>query len=58
MKRLASFLHATTLGGLFVVLPVVVVLALLTKAVMAVHAAAQSIMAKLVGRDQGRHISR
>ena len=49
MKRLASFLHATTLGGLFVVLPVVVVFALLTKAVMGVHGVAQSIMAKLVG---------
>ena len=49
MKRLASFLHATTHGGLFVVLPVVVVLALLTKAVMGVHGIAQSIMTKLVG---------
>lgn len=51
MKRLASFLHATTLGGLFVVLPVVVVLALVTKAVTVVHGIAQSIMAKLAGES-------
>ena len=49
MKRLAAFLHATTLGGLFVVLPVVVVLALVTKAVTVVHGVAQSIMTKLAG---------
>jgi hypothetical protein len=49
MRRLALFLKATTLGGLFVVLPVVVVLALLTKAVMGVRGAAQSLMEKLAG---------
>ena len=49
MKRLASFLHATTLGGLFVVLPVVVLLVVLAKAVMIVHGVAQSIMTKLAG---------
>lgn len=49
MKRIASFFHATTLGGLFVVLPVVVVLALLTKAVRVVHGIAQAIMTKLAG---------
>jgi uncharacterized membrane protein len=51
MKRLASFLKTTTIGGLFVVLPLVVVIALLAKAVMGVHAAAQSIMAKLAGEQ-------
>lgn len=49
MKRLAAFLKTTTLGGLFVVLPLIVVLGLLTKLVMGVHAAAQSVMAKLAG---------
>jgi len=49
MKRLAAFLKTTTLGGLFVVLPLIVVLGLLVKLVMGVHAAAQSVMAKLAG---------
>ena len=49
MKQVAAFLKATTLGGLFVVLPLVIVLALLGKAVMTVHGAAQSVMAKLAG---------
>ena len=51
MKRLAAFLKTTTLGGLFVVLPLIVVLGLLTKLVMGVHAAAESVMAKLAGKE-------
>jgi len=49
MKRLAAFLKATTLGGLFVVLPVVLVFALLGKAVLGVHDTMESIMVKLAG---------
>jgi uncharacterized membrane protein len=49
MKRLAAFLKATTLGGLFVVLPLIVIFGLLAKAVMGVHGVAQSLMAKLAG---------
>jgi uncharacterized membrane protein len=49
MKRLAAFLKATTLGGLFVVLPVVVVLGLAAKTVLGVRAAAQSVMQKMMG---------
>jgi uncharacterized membrane protein len=51
MKRLGIFLKATTLGGLFVVLPLIVVVGLLTKAVMGVHAAAQSLMVKMAGQE-------
>lgn len=51
MKRLAVFLKTTTLGGLFVVLPLLVVLGLLAKLVMGVHAAAQSVMAKIAGEQ-------
>jgi uncharacterized membrane protein len=51
MKRLGVFLKATTLGGLFVVLPVIVVVGLLTKAVLGVHAAAQSLMVKIGGQE-------
>ena len=51
MKRLAAFFKTTTLGGLFVVLPLIVVLGLLTKLVMGVHAAAESVMAKLAGKE-------
>jgi uncharacterized membrane protein len=51
MKRLATFLRTTTLGGLFVVLPLIVVLGLLTKLVMGVHAAAQSVMTNLAGKE-------
>jgi uncharacterized membrane protein len=51
MKRLAAFLKATTLGGLFVVLPLIVVFGLLTKAVMGVHAVAHSLMEKIAGQE-------
>lgn len=50
MKRLAAFLKATTLGGLFVVLPVVVVIGLAVKTVLGVRAVAQSIMEKVAGQ--------
>ncbi len=53
MKQAAAFLKTTTIGGLFVVLPLFVVLGLLGKAVMGVRAAAQSIMAKLAGEESG-----
>ena len=49
MKRLAAFLKTTTLGGLFVVLPLIVVFGLLAKAVMGVHDAAESLMAEMGG---------
>lgn len=51
MKRLAAFLKATTLGGLFVVLPAVVVIGLAARAVLGVRAAAQAIMEKIMGQD-------
>lgn len=51
MKRLAAFLKATTLGGLFVVLPMVVVIGLATRTVLGVRAAAQSMMEKMMGQD-------
>ena len=51
MKRLAAFLKTTTLGGLFVVLPLIVVFGLLTKVVLGVHAAAESLMAKMAGKE-------
>jgi len=50
MKRFGAFLVATTLGGLFVVLPVILVLVLLSKAVMTVHGVAEAIMAKMAGQ--------
>ena len=49
MKRLALFLKTTTLGGLFVVLPLMVVFGLLAKVVMGVHEAAESLMTKMAG---------
>jgi uncharacterized membrane protein len=51
MKRLAAFLKATTLGGLFVVLPLIVVFLLLTKAVMGVRSAVQTIVERLAGQE-------
>jgi hypothetical protein len=53
MNRLFAFFKATTRGGLFVVLPIVVVCALLTKAVMTVRTAAQSLMEKVAGQESG-----
>lgn len=50
MKRLAAFLKATTLGGLFVLLPVVVVFGLLAKTVLGVRDTAHAIMVKFTGQ--------
>ena len=50
MRRLPAFLKATTLGGLFAVLPIVVVFALLTKAVLGMRATVQALMEKLAGQ--------
>jgi len=49
MKRFSGFLKATTLGGLFVVLPLIVVLGIMTKLVMGIHEAAESLMNKMAG---------
>jgi uncharacterized membrane protein len=51
MKNLAAFLKATTLGGLFVVLPLIVVFGLLGKVVMGVHGVAESLMNTLAGQE-------
>jgi uncharacterized membrane protein len=51
MKQLAAFLKATTLGGLFVVLPLIVVFGLLGKVMMGVHRVAESLMNKLAGQE-------
>src|SRR4051812_10586229 len=50
MKRLVAFLKTTTLGGLFVVLPIAVVLLLSGKVVMGVHGLAQALVGKIVGQ--------
>jgi uncharacterized membrane protein len=50
MRRVAAFLKTITLGGLFVLLPVVVVIAVAAKAVIGVRATAQAIMEKLTGQ--------
>ena len=49
MKRIAAFLKTTILGGLFVVLPLIVVLGIMTKLVMGVHDVAESLMNKMAG---------
>ncbi len=49
MKRLAAFLKATTLGGLFVVLPLIIFAGLSAKAVLGIRAAAQALMEKMAG---------
>jgi uncharacterized membrane protein len=49
VKRIGAFLKATTLGGLFVLLPAVVILAIAAKAVLAVRAVAQSLMQMIAG---------
>jgi uncharacterized membrane protein len=51
MRRLGEFLKATTFGGLFVVLPLIVVFGLLAKAVITVRAVAQSLMEKMAGKE-------
>lgn len=51
MKRIAAFLKATTLGGLFVLLPVVVVLSILTKAVLTARSVALTLMETFAGQE-------
>ena len=53
MKRFAGFLKATTIGGLFVVLPLIVFVALFTKAVLGVRAGAQALVEKIAGPESG-----
>ncbi|MBL9145134.1 MAG: DUF502 domain-containing protein [Verrucomicrobiaceae bacterium] len=51
MKRIAAFLKATTLGGLFVLMPVAVIVGIAVKTVVVAREAAQSIMERLTGQD-------
>jgi uncharacterized membrane protein len=51
MIRIAAFLKTTLLGGLFVILPVVVVLGVAAKTVLGVRETGQAIMGKVMGQD-------
>ena len=51
MKRIAAFLKATTLGGLFVLLPFAVVSGVLVKIVIGARETAQDILENLTGKD-------
>lgn len=53
MKRLSTFLKTTTLGGLFVFLPVMLAFVLVAKAVMGVRAGAGALMEKIAGQGSG-----
>ncbi len=53
MKRLVLFLKATTLGGLFVVLPLAVLILVATRVVLEIHAAAKTLIEKLAGEASG-----
>jgi uncharacterized membrane protein len=51
MKRITAFLKATTLGGLFVLLPVIVIFVLLAKAVVTTRSGALAVMEKITGQE-------
>ena len=51
MKRIAAFFKATTLGGLFVLLPFVVVSGVLVKIVVGARETAQDILENLTEKD-------
>jgi len=53
MKQLAAFFKATTLGGLFVLLPLILFVGLFTKAVLGVRDTAQALMEKMAGENSG-----
>lgn len=53
MRRIAAFIKATTIGGLFVLLPVVVVVGVAARTVLGVRGAAQSAMEKILGEHSG-----
>ncbi len=50
MKRIAAFLKATTLGGLFVLLPVVMLFVMIAKVVVTMRSAAQAVLGALSGQ--------
>ena len=52
MKRFGIFLKATTIGGLFVLLPVVLVVLLISKTLGAVRVAVVDIVAVLIGQPK------
>ena len=49
MKRIAEFLKATTVGGLFVLLPVIIVAGLIGHGVSSVRNAVQALIEKIAG---------
>jgi uncharacterized membrane protein len=51
MKRITAFLKATTLGGLFVLLPLVVLFVLVTKIVVTMRSGAQALMETFAVHD-------
>lgn len=51
MRRIAAFLKATTLGGLFLLLPVVVLIVLVTKIVVTTRSGAQALIETFAGHD-------
>jgi uncharacterized membrane protein len=51
MKRLLAFIKTTTLGGLFVLLPIVIVASLATTVILAIRAAAQGAIGIFVGKQ-------
>lgn len=51
MRRIAAFLKATTVGGLFVLLPVAAVFILLTKTVVAARSVTMTLMETFAGRE-------
>lgn len=50
MKRISAFLKATTLGGLFILLPLMIVLGVAIRVVAGVRSATETVMEKLAGK--------
>lgn len=51
MKQIAAFLKATTLGGLFVLLPIVILFGLFGKTAVGLRDTVEAIMVKTAGQD-------
>lgn len=49
MKRISAFLKATTLGGLFILLPLMIVLGVAVRVVAGVREATEAVMKKMTG---------
>lgn len=51
MKRTSAFLKATTLGGLFILLPLMIILGVTIRVISGVRSATEAVLVRMIGED-------